>query len=69
MVIIQKMVTKISRLPREKGMVGRKNERHREKIIVLSKITKEKIVVWYVVELPAFWKRLDSLTFKRLSYS
>lgn len=52
MVIIQKMVTKISRLPREMGMVGRKNERHREKIIVLSKITKEKIVVWYVVELP-----------------
>lgn len=44
MVIIWKMVGRISRLLREMGMLSRKNARHREKITALSNITKEKII-------------------------
>lgn len=69
MMIIWKMVTKSSRLLREMRMVSMKNERHLKKITALSNITNKKITVWYITELPALLKRLDSLTFKILSYS
>lgn len=50
-------------------MVSIKNERHGEKIIALSNATEEKIVFWWAVKLPALRRRLDSLTFKIVSYS
>lgn len=48
------MVTKISKPLREIEMVSMKNERRREKIIALSNITKEKIIFWWIVELPTY---------------
>lgn len=67
--IIWNVVTKLSKPLRETRMVSMKNERLREKIIALSNMRKEKIIVWQIVGLPALQTRLDSLTFKILTYS